>query len=278
MLFPVQFNIIILDEDLDIPLKIQNHHDENWGEMWFMIDTNQAQLFLPKHCPELFRSPTLMLTKIMRSTSRIFNAFKTFYNDPVTRLTVAGKVPNLTVGHHIEGPPVYWVPFEENITETIAHVVVDLCATKGIKPNDICVIPFMQNENTAPGSINKHLEECFVEKSFKPQAVADVEDFLCRRQLNDFLVSWALRVKGLEFNVVVMAIEDDDFDMNDFEDRRKAYIISSRCTCMLIFICSRSVRRSMRMDGISAEYPFSLKFDIRRQWGVTENVRKEVEI
>ncbi|XP_023310112.1 uncharacterized protein LOC108906877 [Anoplophora glabripennis] len=271
-----------LGMDLNIPQQIKNHHNKDWGEMWFMIDANQAQLFLPKHCPEIFRTPALVLSEIMRSTKSIFDVFKVFYNEPALKkvaLTIGDiVVPNLSVGHDIEGPPVYWVPFEENIDETIANVVIDLCSTKGIKPNDICVIPFMQNENTVPRSINKHLEECFVENTFQPKAVANVEDFLCQRQLNDFLVSWALRVKGLEFNVVIMAIEDDDFDMNDFEDRRKAYIISSRCTCMLICICSSYVRNNMALGGVLLEYPFSTRLDIKRQWGLKENVRSEVEI
>lgn len=250
--------------------------------MWFMIDANQAQLFLPKHCPEIFRTPTLVLSEIMRSTKSIFDVFKVFYDEPVSKnvsLTIGDVVvPNLSMGHDIEGPPIYWVPFKGNIGETIANVVIDLCSTKGVKPNDICVIPFMQNENTAPCSINKYLEECFVESTFQPKAVANVEDFLSQRQFNDFLVSWALRVKGLEFNVVIMAIEDDDFDMNDFEDRRKAYIISSRCTCMLIFICSHSVRRNMELGAISLEYPFSTKLDIKSMWRSKENVKSEVEI
>ncbi|KAJ8927204.1 hypothetical protein NQ314_020363 [Rhamnusium bicolor] len=256
---------------------LEKHHSKDWGELWFMIDANQAQLFLPRHYLSAFRTPTIILSKIMRSTKCIFNIFKEFYNDPVSKLPMPTTgnivIPNLSVGHKICGPPVYWVRFEKNIDETIATVIIDLCATKGIKPNDICVIPFMQNEYTVAARINKYIEEYFVENTFKPKCVSDVENFLTKRELNDFLISWALRVKGLEFTIVIMAIDDYEFDMNDLEDRRKAYIMSSRCTCMLIFICNDSVRTNMRLEGISIEYPFNLEFDIKTQHNMP-NVNK----
>ncbi|KAJ8961502.1 hypothetical protein NQ318_014751 [Aromia moschata] len=253
-----------LDADLHVGDKIKRHCSKDWGELWFMIDSNQAMILIPTYSPVDLRSPTFCLSQIMRSTKSIFDVFKTFYNGPVPRPPVApSRLPNLSLGHAIQGPPVYWVSLTKDVDETIADVIIDLCATKGVKPNDICVIPFLQSEKTSTSSINRHIGEYFVEKTFQPTAVSDAETFLMQKQLNDFLVSWALKVKGLEFTVVIMPVEDEDFDIYDMEDRRKAYVISSRCTCMLIFICNDEVRSRMRIKDTSVEYPFNIKLDCK---------------
>jgi hypothetical protein len=92
-----------------------------------------------------------------------------------------------------------------------------------------------------------------------PQALANVESFLMTSKPHNFLVPWVLRVKGLEFKVVVVVIDDDDFDFGDAEDRRKVYIMVSRCTCLLVLLTSEDVKKCIDTDNIIKNYPFSMK-------------------
>ncbi|KAF5308667.1 hypothetical protein FQR65_LT06128 [Abscondita terminalis] len=236
------------------------------GELWFLVDINQASLFLPKHSPQLLKTPAIVLNKVMRSTGYIFNIFKQYYSNPMPKLPktiLAGmNLSDIQIGHSISGPPIYWVNTEDNVNGTVSvvvKVVIDLCGTKGFKPNDLCIIPFFTNDKFAPEVINNEIDGHFVENGYRPRGVGDVENFLCKREINDFLIAWALRVKGLEFKVVIMVIEDDDFDGNDPEDRRKTYIIASRCTCMLILVSPKSVKRDIDAFNAVVQYPFPLK-------------------
>lgn len=253
----------ILQND-EISEKIQKHGDNNtWGELWFMVDINQASLFLPKHSPQVLKTPTLILSKVMRSTGYIFGVFKQFYSVPMPllpkKILQNVKIPEITVGHHVYGPPIYWVDSENNIGKTVAKIIIDLCSSKGFKGCDICVLPFLVNDKLIPETINKYLDEEFVENSFRPNAVRDVEHFLKYREINNFLIAWALRVKGLEFKVVIMAIDNDDFDCKDAEDRKKAYIIASRCTSLLIVVSNERVRCDFDLEKCFENYPFCAK-------------------
>ncbi|XP_064213916.1 uncharacterized protein LOC103314418 isoform X2 [Tribolium castaneum] len=240
--------------------KLQSHDGTNWGELWFMVDINQASLFLPKHSPQILKTPSLILSKVMRSTGFIFEVFRQFYSVPMPLLPKEilqnVNIPEITIGHHVWGPPVYWVDSQNNIDKMIARVIIDLCSSKGIKAHDLCVIPFLVNEKLIPESINKYIDAEFVENSFRPNAVRDVELFLKHREINQFLIAWALRVKGLEFKVVIMAVDEDDFDYKDAEDRKKAYIMASRCTSLLIVVSNEKIRNSLDLDGSFQKYPF----------------------
>lgn len=215
-----------------------------WGSLWFLVDINQASLFLPKHSPEILKTPNIRLTKVMRSTGNIFKLLQTL------------TMPGTSIGHQIIGPPVYWVNTESSIQNTLIDVVIDLCSTKGFKPNDMCVIPFLVNDTFIPDSINMEIQHRFVENGYRPKGVGDVEKFIESKEVNDFLISWALRVKGLEFKVVVMIVDEDDFDRKDVEDCKKIYIIASRCTCMLIVISPMSVREVIDSNKEMTEYQF----------------------
>ncbi|KAH0818667.1 hypothetical protein GEV33_004124 [Tenebrio molitor] len=242
--------------------KLTRHSSTQWGELWFMVDINQASLFLPKHSPPILKTPSVVLSKVMRSTGYIFGVFKQFYTVPMPllpkKILESMNIPDITIGHHIFGPPVYWVEAKNNIDKIVARVIIDLCSTKGFKPNDLCVIPFLVNEKLVPESINKYIDEEFVENSYRPNAVRDVEHFLKYREINSFLIAWALRVKGLEFKVVIIAIDDDDFDCQDPEDRKKAYIMASRCTSLLIVVSTAAVRRDIDLSGHFENYPFCI--------------------
>ncbi|KAJ3641236.1 hypothetical protein Zmor_027751 [Zophobas morio] len=246
----------------DITDKLNRHQGTaTWGALWFMVDINQASLFLPKHSPKVLKTPSILLTKVMRSTGYIFTVFKQFYSVPMPllpkKIQDSMHIPEITIGHHVFGPPIYWVDSQHNIDKVVAKVIIDLCTSKGFKPHDLCVIPFLVNEKLVPESINKYIDEEFVENSFRPNAVRDVEHFLKYREINNFLIAWALRVKGLEFKVVIMAIDEDDFDFKDAEDRKKAYIMASRCTSMLIVVSREGVRNDMELAGRFEKYPFS---------------------
>ncbi|KAB0802644.1 hypothetical protein PPYR_04830 [Photinus pyralis] len=240
--------------------------NKKWGELWFLVDINQASLFLPKHSPRVLKVPAIVLNKVMRSTGYIFNIFKQYYSDPMPKLPksvlVNMNLNNITHGHHILGPPAFWVEINDKTKtkETVVNVVIDLCATKGFKPNDVCIIPFLVNDNFVPEAINEEIDNHFVENGYRPRGVGDVEDFISNKAVNDFLISWALRVKGLEFKVVLMVVEDDDYDASDSEDRRKSYIIASRCTCMLILISPKSIKHEIDLHHAMQNYPFNLRF------------------
>ncbi|XP_044263120.1 uncharacterized protein LOC123010340 isoform X2 [Tribolium madens] len=240
--------------------KIHTHDGTNWGELWFMVDINQASLFLPKPSPQILKTPSLILTKVMRSTGFIFGVFKQFYSVPMPllpkKILQNVNIPEITIGHHVCGPPVYWVNSENNIDKVLARVIIDLCSSKGIKAHDLCVIPFLVNEKLIPETINKYINEEFVENSFRPNAVHDVEHFLKHKEINNFLITWALRVKGLEFKVVIMAFDGDDFDYKNAEDRKKAYIMASRCTSLLIVVSNEKVKDDLDLDRCFQKYPF----------------------
>ncbi|XP_076251041.1 uncharacterized protein LOC143190554 isoform X2 [Rhynchophorus ferrugineus] len=234
---------------------IKLHVDQKiqWGELWFMVDTNQALMFLPKHSPEILKRPQIVLNKVIRSTKRICNFFSTITNNiPSEHYLNFPKYP--------DEPPIYWVQRGANVTQTVSEVLVDLCSTKGIKPSDICVIPFLQNEMLSKEAINSQICQKFVEMAFKPEGVTDVENFLNNKAPNEFLIAWALRVKGLEFKVVVMVIDEDQFDKQDPDDRRKLYVIASRSTCMLVVISDDNIKSSSDLCSSFEDYCFNIKF------------------
>lgn len=243
-----------------------NHQLDNWGQLWFLVDINQASLFLPKHSPAILKIPTLVLNRVMRSTGYIFNVFRQFYSNPIPviphKILSKMNLANINMGHEISGPPIYWVDNHDKDTlHTLVCVIIDLCATKGIRANNICVIPFLVNDKLTPECLNKEISLHFVENGYKPQAVGDVEEFVTKSALNDFLIAWALRVKGLEFKVVILVLEDeDDFDVNDAEDRKKMYIMASRCTCLLIVICPQATKILIDLNNVIRSYSFGLKF------------------
>lgn len=237
---------------------------KNWGELWFLVDINQASLFLPKHSPNILKTPSISLNKVMRSTVCIFDILKDLYANPIPlmpkHLLENMKIPKIKIGHDFLGPPVYWINFEihKNVIRTTVKIVIDLCASKGFKPNDICVIPFLFNDCFTPNHINEILGEYFVENGYKPKGMVDVEKFIENKEVNDFLIAWALRVKGLEFKVVIMVFDEEDFDEKDFEDRKKTYIITSRATCMLILVSSENVKNAIDTGKVMETYPFSI--------------------
>lgn len=238
-------------------IKRHINNEESSGELWFLVDINQASLFLPKQSPDFLKIPTFTLNSVMRCTNSIFNFFNQFYNRPIPDMPL--KIPNIYCGHHIDGPPIYWINFENPISWSVAKIIIDLCATKGVKPKDICVLPFLRNENVTVDNINAHIESNFVENGYKPNGINDVDRFVKNAQLSDFLFSWVLKVKGLEFKVVIMIIDDDDYDDSDPEDRKKLYIMASRCTCMLIVVCNKGIRDIMNLQHFGQEYTFSMK-------------------
>lgn len=242
----------------DIVRSMKSHNLENWGELWFLVDINQASLFLPKQSPEFLKVPTIVLNQVMRCTKSIFDFFNTFYNRP---LDIPLKIPNIYCGHNINEPPIFWVDSNNLTSWTVSTVIIDLCATKGFKPNDICVLPFLINENLTINKINEHIKGFFVENGFKPIGINDVDEFVKNAPINNFLFSWVLKVKGLEFKVVILSIDGDDFDENDAEDRKKLYIMASRCTCMLIVVCNSRIRDDLRLNCVGKEYPFCMAFN-----------------
>lgn len=237
------------------------------GVLWFLVDINQASLFLPKHSPNILKTPDVILTKVVRTTGTIYKVFKQFYQEPVPRMPAAVKLEayqnlqGISIAHNISGPPIYWVDSNsrESCLQVLVSVILDLCSTKGIRPNDLCVLPYLVNSNYKPDVINREIENHFVEQGFMPQAMGNVESFLLTSKPNNFLIPWVLRVKGLEFKVVVMVIDDEDFDFADAEDRRKVYIMASRCTCLLVLLSSEAVKNSIDRYKIIRNYPFSLK-------------------
>lgn len=117
----------------------------------------------------------------------------------------------------------------------------------------------MASEKFSPDAVNVKLEQLFVESGYRPKAVGDVEDFVTRSEPNDFLIAWALRVKGLEFKTVVIVLDDDEFDINDIEDRNKMYIMSSRCTCLLVIVSPKETRLAIDNDDVIKNYRFDLQ-------------------
>ncbi|XP_023703812.1 uncharacterized protein LOC111862551 isoform X3 [Cryptotermes secundus] len=240
---------------------------EEPGVLWFLVDINQASLFLPKYSPNILKTPDVILTKVVRSTCTIYRVFQQFYQEPIPRMPAAVKLEayqnlqGISVAHNISGPPIYWVDSnsQESCLKVLVSVILDLCSTKGIRPNDLCVLPFLVNSNYKPDVINHEIENHFVERGFMPQALANVESFLLTSKPNNFLVPWVLRVKGLEFKVVVMVIDDEDFDYADAEDRRKVYIMMSRCTCLLVLLSSEAIKNNIDKYNIIKHYPFSMK-------------------
>ncbi|XP_069676761.1 uncharacterized protein [Periplaneta americana] len=244
-----------------------NVRDNEQGVFWFLVDINQASLFLPKHSPNILKSPDIILTKVIRSTGTIYKVFKQFYQEPIPRMPAAlkleayQKLQDISIGHSINGPPIYWVDSnsQPSCLQVLVSVIVDLCSTKGIKPNDLCVLPFLVHSSYKADAINDEIQTHFVDRGFMPQGLANVESFILTSKPNHFLIPWVLRVKGLEFKVVVMVIDDEDFDFADAEDRRRVYIMASRCTCLLILISPETVKRSIDKHNVIKNYPFSLK-------------------
>jgi len=240
---------------------------EEPGVLWFLVDINQASLFLPKHSPNILKTPDVILTKVVRSTGTIYRVFQQFYQEPIPRMSAAIKLEayqnlqGISIAHNVNGPPIYWVNSnsQQSCLQVLVSVILDLCSTKGIRPNDLCVLPFLVNNNYKPDVINHEIQNHFVERGFMPQALGNVESFLLTSKPNNFLVPWVLRVKGLEFKVVVMVIDDEDFDFADAEDRRKIYIMVSRCTCLLVLLSSEAVKNSFDRYNIIRDYPFSMK-------------------
>ncbi|GJQ74428.1 hypothetical protein Trydic_g21298 [Trypoxylus dichotomus] len=252
-------------------------YSANWGELWFLVDMHQASLFLPKLTPQLFRKPSIVLNKVMRSTGCVFNMFKHFYMNPMPKLPQEIlnqiNIPCISLGHEISGPSVCWVntdysngrngssPNSGTSLNAIVKVIIDLCATKGFKPNDICVIPFLLNECYRPQNFNVEIDSYFVENGFRPRGIGEIEDFIVKKQTNDFLVSWVLKVKGIEFKVVILVIDEDDYDLNDSEDRKKTYIMSSRCTCLLVIVSSSETKKKIDLNDEFRPYPFHIDLD-----------------
>lgn len=242
-----------------------------WGQLWFLTDMHQASLFLPKLTPQLLRQPSIVLNKVMRSTGNIFNMFKQFYTNPMPSLPQKIlnqiNIPRIKLGHDILGPPICWVNTDyqgqssspKNSLNVIVRVIIDLCATKGFKPNDICVLPFLLNEAYRTYDFNIKIDSYFVENGFRPRGVNEIEDFLVNKQTNDFLVSWVLKVKGIEFKVVILVIDEDDYDLHDSEDRKRTYIMSSRCTCLLVVVSTTETKKKIDLNDEFKPYPFSIK-------------------
>uniref|UniRef100_A0AAR5QKK2 DNA2/NAM7 helicase-like C-terminal domain-containing protein n=1 Tax=Dendroctonus ponderosae TaxID=77166 RepID=A0AAR5QKK2_DENPD len=173
-----------------------------------------------------------------------------------------------------EEPPIFWVPRKQNVSQTVCEVIVDLCAAKGIKPSDICVIPFLQNEMLSIEAINLQICQKCVEKAFRPECISDVEYFLTNRKPYEFLFAWALRVKGLEFKVVVMVIDEDQFDYDNVDDRKKVYVICSRCTCMLIVISDDQNRREIALVKYRKNTASVLNLDAIVTWNRHKKMKK----
>lgn len=235
-------------------LKLHIEEKISWGELWFMVDTNQALMNLPKHSPHILKKPDVTLNKLIRSTSQICSFFSA-----VTKHSLPQEHINFPKAE--KEPPIFWVPRKPNISQSVSEVILDLCSTKGVKPCDICVIPFLQNEHMSTEAINSQICQKFVDKAFRPEGVCDVEEYLTLKNPYQFLIAWALRVKGLEFKIVVMVIDEDQFDKDDPDDRRKMYVICSRCTCMLVVIGDDNVRNATGLDVLAEDYCFNIKFE-----------------
>ncbi|XP_017786523.1 PREDICTED: uncharacterized protein LOC108569441 [Nicrophorus vespilloides] len=246
------------DEDI-----LKKHDSKDWGELWFLVDINQASLFLPKHSPNILKTPHIVLSKVMRTTGNIFDVFKQFYTLPMPSLhsSILSQVsiPDIRLGHHVLGPPIYWIDSAES-AEPLIKVIIDMCSSKGFKPNDVCVLPFLTNDKYTPEKINDGIDKYFVQNGYRPKCVYDVETFVCDREANQILVCWGLRVKGLEFKVVIIAMDDDDFDVKDSEDRKKFYIMASRCTCLLVLISPQLYVEQLGLQHSVCDYPFGIDF------------------
>ncbi|XP_071051519.1 uncharacterized protein [Onthophagus taurus] len=244
-----------------------SHINQDWGELWFLVDMHQASLFLPRHSPNLLKTPSIILSKVMRSTGYIFNIFKQFYSNPMPNLPQKIlnniNIPNISLGHHISGPPIFWLNTDLNRPKRYplnltVKLIIDLCGSKGFKPNDICIIPFFLNDSLNPKVFNEEIDRHFVENGYRPRAVGEIETFITKKGVNDFLISWALKTKGIEFTVVVLVFDEDDYDTKDCEDRKRTYIMASRCTSMLIFVCPEKTKNEIDIEKVFREYPFSV--------------------
>lgn len=244
---------------------------KTYGELWYLVDINQAALFLPKYSPPMLKKPDIVLSKVIRNTATIYKVFSQFYKNPIPVMAQLADfyLNNVNVGHNIIGPPIYWansdlIPdegttnFRTKTFQSLVRVVVDLCSTKGIKPNDLCVLPFIVTNTYLPDMINDEISSYFVTDGYRPMSIARVEEFLLDCDANNFLVPWVLRVKGLEFKVVIIAIEQGDFDFMDPEDRRKIYIMASRCTCLLIIVSSEKDKENIDIYKVIKNYPFGI--------------------
>lgn len=249
-----------------------------YGDLWFLVDINQATIFLPKYAPQLLKKPTVTLSKVLRNTGTIYGVFSQFYKNPTPTITSKAGLSelylnNINLGHNIVGPPIYWVDSKKFTAEPICddihssktfngliRLIIDLYSSKGIKPHDMCVLPFFIGDAYIPKNINKAISTFFT-SSYQPTSITDVEEFVGTSDQNKFLVPWALRVKGLEFKAVIIVIEEDDnFDYLDTEDRRKIYIMASRCTCLLIIVSTESVKDMIDVFKVIKPYPFDVTF------------------
>lgn len=243
-----------------------------YGDLWYLVDINQATLFIPKHSPSMLKKPTITLSKVMRNTGTIYRIFSQFYKNPLPKVEAAAKLSdlylnNINLGHTINGPPVFWVDSDgselsNNTFHGLIRVIIDLYSTKGIKPNDMCVLPFFVTRAYLPDNINKAISDHFITDGYRPVCIQRVEEFLMDEDPKNFLLPWVLRVKGLEFKVVVIAIENEDFDCCDPEDRRKIYVMASRCTCLLVVVCKESVKDAIDTNKAIKAYPFGIQFNV----------------
>lgn len=250
-----------------------------YGDLWYLVDINQATMFIPKHSPSELKVPSVRLTRVIRNTETIYKTFSSFYKNPLPTIPAAAKLSdfylnNIEIGHNIKGPPIFWVDADQipgdapspDISSSktfngLIRAVIDLHSAKGIKPNDLCVLPFIITDLYLPQNINKAISSHFVSNSvYHPNAVTYVEEFLTDCNPMEFLVPWVLRVKGLEFKVVIMVIENEDFDFCDPEDRRKIYIMASRCTCLLVLVCSTQIKDIINVNNTIQPYQFDIDF------------------
>lgn len=251
--------------------KVPPRSENLYGEMWFLVDINQAALFLPKYSPIILKNPQIVLSKVIRNTGTIFKVFSQFYKNPIPAASQLADLylNTMDIGHKINGPPIFWLNSDEieippdsgDHSGTFygsVKVIVDLCSTKGIKPNDLCVLPFLVTTSFLPENVNEAISKYYVTDGYRPMSIANVEEFLGDCDPNIFLVPWVLRVKGLEFKVVVIAIEQGDFESWDPEDRRKIYIMASRCTCLLILVSPESVKKQIDMYDLIQSYRFGI--------------------
>lgn len=272
-----------LDETTEMikTIKINTSTDQPknvYGDLWFLVDINQATIFIPKHAPSVLKQPNITLSKVIRNTGTIYKVFSQFYKNPTPTVTSKAGLSelylnNINIGHDVDGPPIFWVDSKKFPHEPVCpdihssrtfngliRVIIDLYSAKGIKPHDMCVLPFLIGDAYIPVNINKAISTYFA-SSYQPTSITDVEEFVGCLDQNKFLVPWALRVKGLEFKAVIIVIEeDDDFDYLDTEDRRKIYIMASRCTCLLILVSTESVKDMIDVFKVIKAYPFDVKF------------------
>ncbi|KAL1505915.1 hypothetical protein ABEB36_005364 [Hypothenemus hampei] len=227
-----------------------------WGELWFMVDTNQALVPLPRHSPEILKTPHIVLNRLIRSTNQICNFFGKIMYQPI-------PIKYLKFPKYSKEPPIFWVEQKSAVSETVAEVIIDLCSSKGVKPNDICVIPFLRNNENCIDKINEQIAEKFVENTFQPEGTNNVERYLTDKNPNEFLVAWSLLVKGLEFKVVIMVLDEEQFEdgfLDDVSNRNTIYVISSRCTCMLIVISKCELRNIIKLEEFFTDYIFDITF------------------